>query len=519
MKFFLFSLLFPLAASAAAPPPIMGWSSWNTYRVGINDSLICRQADALVATGLRDAGYRYVNIDDGFFGQRDSTGQMHTHATRFPRGLRHVADHIHALGMKAGIYSDAGANTCGSIYDHDDSGIGAGLYGHERQDACLYFKEWGFDFIKIDYCGAGTHLNLDEETRYRAIAEAFAAEGCAPSVNICRWAFPGTWARQIATSWRISPDIRPRWTSVRDIVARNLYLAAFCQGGHYNDMDMLEVGRGMSQTEDEAHFALWCVLASPLLIGCDIAGIRPATLDMLKNPELIAINQDPLCLQAHVVRHDGDTYVLCKDLLRRRGRTRAVALYNPSDTVRRVAVSLADLCLQGPTRLRDVVRRADLPATADSIRAMLPPHAVRLLTATAPRRLPQRTFEAENAWLPCYSAISAKKKAVGAVPCEAASGRMVVRYVGGAPENVLQWDGVWREKAGPATLTITYIPAAHREMTVWVNGRKAATPALATEGTGPATTQVRVMLSAGDNQITIGNPYNWTPDIDRLDVD
>lgn len=136
-------------------PPIMGWSSWNTYRVDINDSLIRRQAGAMVELGLKDKGYRYINIDDGFFGHRDADGKMHTHPERFPDGLKGIAEHIHALGLKAGIYSDAGSNTCGSIWDNDVNGVGAGLYGHEHEDAELYFKDWGFDFIKIDYCGAG----------------------------------------------------------------------------------------------------------------------------------------------------------------------------------------------------------------------------------------------------------------------------------------------------------------------------------------------------------------------------
>lgn len=198
--------------------PIMGWSSWNTYRVHINDTLIIRQADAMVQKGLKEVGYSYVNVDDGFFGWRDERGVMQTHPERFPNGLKGVADHIHSLGLKAGIYSDAGSNTCGSIWDKDMNGIGSGLYGHEFQDATLYFKEWGFDFIKIDYCGAGQELNLEEEKRYTEIRQAIDNLGCGHvSINICRWAFPGTWARNIARSWRISADIRPEWGSVKYI--------------------------------------------------------------------------------------------------------------------------------------------------------------------------------------------------------------------------------------------------------------------------------------------------------------
>ena len=184
--------------------PIMGWSSWNTYHVNISEELIKQQADALIKHGLKEAGYNYINIDDGFFGHRDETGKMHPHPDRFPNGMKVVSDYIHSLGLKAGIYSDAGDNTCGSIYDNDANGVGSGLYGHEQQDMDLYLKEWNYDFIKIDYCG-GRELGLDEEKRYSTICQAIANTGRTDvSINICRWAFPGIWAKRLARSWRIS---------------------------------------------------------------------------------------------------------------------------------------------------------------------------------------------------------------------------------------------------------------------------------------------------------------------------
>ncbi len=254
-------------APESFPPPLMGWSSWNTYHVNINEELIKKQADALVTHGLKDAGYLYINVDDGFFGWRDETGKMHAHPERFPNGMRPISDYIHSLGLKAGIYSDAGDNTCGSIYDDDANGVGSGLYGHEQQDIDLYLKEWNYDFIKIDYCG-GRELGLDEEKRYATICEAIKNTGRTDvSINICRWAFPGTWAKSMARSWRISPDIRPRWESVKNIIRKNLYLSAYAGEGHYNDMDMLEVGRGLKQEEEEVHFGMWWSLSSPLLIG------------------------------------------------------------------------------------------------------------------------------------------------------------------------------------------------------------------------------------------------------------
>ena len=272
-------------------PPIMGWSSWNTYRIHINEELIYKQTDALLDQGLRDAGYRYINIDDGFFGYRDEKGVLHTHPKRFPNGMKPVADYIHKRGLLAGIYSEAGANTCGSIWDADKNGIGVGLYGYERQDADLFFNQWGFDFIKIDYCGAGQQLDLDEEERYTAITDAIReVANHKVALNICRWAYPGTWAKSIANSWRISADIYPAWESVKYIIDKNLYLSAYAGEGHYNDMDMLEIGRGLTPDEEKTHFGMWCIMSSPLLIGCDLTTLSSSSLKLLKNTELIAIN-------------------------------------------------------------------------------------------------------------------------------------------------------------------------------------------------------------------------------------
>ena len=182
----------------AENPPLMGWSSWNTYGFQINDSVIKVQADAMVALGFHDKGYNHINIDDGFFGGRDENGNLLIHPTRFPKGLRPLVDYIHSKGLKAGIYSDAGANTCASFWGNpkDTIGIGVGLYQHDAQDLKLYFNDLDFDFIKVDYCGADARnnadgLDLNVEQRYKEIAAAIKATGCTDATwNICRWAFP-----------------------------------------------------------------------------------------------------------------------------------------------------------------------------------------------------------------------------------------------------------------------------------------------------------------------------------------
>ena len=345
----------------AVNPPIMGWSSWNAFRVDISEDIIKHQADLMVEKGLKDVGYHYVNVDDGYFGKRDDNGIMLANEKRFPNGMKPVADHIHSLGMKAGLYTDAGNSTCGSMWDNDTAGIGAGIYGHEPQDAQLYFGDWGFDFIKIDYCG-GDALGLNEKERYTSIRNSIDKVNKDASINICRWAFPGTWAKNAATSWRISGDINAHWGSLRYVVGKNLYLSAYAGNGHYNDMDMMVIGfrndskvggQGLTPTEEEAHFGLWCIMSSPLLIGCNLENIPESSLELLKNKELIALNQDPLGLQAYVAQHENEGYVLVKDIEQKHGNVRAVALYNPSDTVCSFSVPFSSLEFGGNVKVLD----------------------------------------------------------------------------------------------------------------------------------------------------------------------
>ena len=504
-------------------PPVMGWSSWNTYRIHISDSLIRRQADAMVATGLKDAGYRYVNIDDGFFGCRDKTGRLQVHSGRFPRGLKCVADYIHSKGLRAGIYSDAGSNTCGSIWDRDPNGIGVGMYGFEAQDADLYFNEWGFDFIKIDYCGAGQQLDLDEEKRYREIRQAIDSVCDRDiSVNVCRWAYPGTWVKEIGQSWRISADITPDWWSVKAIIDKNLYLSAYAAEGHYNDMDMLEIGRGLRPNEEEVHFGMGGMMSSPLLIGCDLTAIPPASLELLKNPELIALNQDALGLQARVIQHDGEGYVLAKDIEQKRGKVRAVALYNPSDTSCIFSVPLSLLELDGKTKIRDLVRRQDEGFVKESLCDTLPARSVRILRLKAQRRLDPVRYEAEWAWMPLFSDLKKRSRGVCYKPYAKASGGMVIANLGGEDENYAEWNDIHVRREGNYRICIAYVPTRGNEreipdriLELDVNGEKLRIEELETApAAGICTVARTIRLKAGYNRIRMGSSRTWTPDID-----
>ena len=510
-------------------PPLMGWSSWNAYMVDISDSIITHQADLMVEKGLKEAGYRYVNIDDGFFGYRDERGYMVPHPERFPKGpegMRALVDHIHSLGLKAGIYSDAGDNTCGSSYNHDLNGLGAGLYGHDVVDAERYFNEWDFDFIKLDYCG-GQNLKLDPEERYREIRRVIDSVATRHiRINVCRWNFPGTWVNGIGDSWRISADIRPVWKSIKYIVGKNLYLSAYAGNGNYNDMDMLAVGYnikpspfweeglGLSYTEEEAHFGIWCIMSSPLLLGCDIEYIPEETMKIITNPELIAINQDRLGLQAHVVQHVGETYVFAKDIIEKWGNTRAVALYNPADTSMRFTLTPEEIEMTGALTVRDLNLNADL-GECSSIEMTLPPHSAKILKISG-ERIEPTLYEAEWGYCPDFTAI--KGTGVKYVPMEGTSGRAVAMNLGGSESNCLEWRDVHSISGGEyeLSLSIQYCEEA-TGLRISVNGEEKEIVSCGLAKDGFYTLNTIAELNKGENCVRIWSETPL-PAVDKLNI-
>lgn len=510
-------------------PPLMGWSSWNAYMVDISDSIITHQADLMVEKGLKEAGYRYVNIDDGFFGYRDERGYMVPHPERFPKGpegMRALVDHIHSLGLKAGIYSDAGDNTCGSSYNHDLNGLGAGLYGHDVVDAERYFNEWDFDFIKLDYCG-GQNLKLDPEERYREIRRVIDSVATRHiRINVCRWNFPGTWVNGIGDSWRISADIRPVWKSIKYIVGKNLYLSAYAGNGNYNDMDMLAVGYnikpspfweeglGLSYTEEEAHFGIWCIMSSPLLLGCDIEYIPEETMKIITNPELIAINQDRLGLQAHVVQHVGETYVFAKDILEKWGNTRAVALYNPADTSMRFTLTPEEIEMTGTLTVRDLNLNADL-GECSSIEMTLPPHSAKILKVRG-ERIEPTLYEAEWGYCPDFTAI--KGTGVKYVPMEGTSGRAVAMNLGGSESNCLEWRDVHSIAGGEYELSVTLQDCDENAgLRLSVNGEEKEMVSCGAGKNGFHTLNFPARLRKGKNCVRIWSETPL-PAVDKLNI-
>ena len=519
--------------------PTMGWSSWNTYGVNINEQLIRRQALAMVSKGLSSAGYDHINIDDGYFGGRDpETGQLLIHPQRFPKGLKDIVDYIHSKGLKAGIYSDAGRNTCGSMFNGDAIGKGVGMYEHDQQDADFFFKELGFDFIKVDFCGGSwyhneDHLVLDERERYTAIAEAIRNTGRTDvRMNACRWAYPGTWINDVAFSWRTTGDINCSWESVRNIIKENLYLSAYCHDGHYNDMDMLEVGRSLTDVEDKTHFGIWCIMASPLLIGCDLASIKTGTLNLLKNAELIALNQDPLHLQAYVCqRTQQGCYVLVKDIEEAHSTKRAFAVYNPTDDKQTVTVDFAAMDLGGEILLRDLFRKRDVGtvavpegAAAASYEVKLAPHATAIYTAVAEKRLERTLYEAETALIGNYQELVNNQSLPsgiyddGVTQC---SGGCKVGWLGRKAENSLTWTDVYSHTGGTYRLTFGYLCGESRAMQLTVNGEDVKKLTSLNSGAFDRVGKksINVHLNAGSNTVSLSNATAWMPDMDYMLVE
>lgn len=363
--------------------PIMGWASWNCFRTNITEECLKEQIDALKVTGLDKYGYTYFNVDDGFFGGRSKDGTLQFHKERFPNGIKVIADYAHKNGLKAGIYSDAGDKTCGFYYDNEgENGNNVGLYNHEEEDLKMYLLDFGFDFIKVDWCG-GLRLGLDEKEQYTKIAAIIEdirkSSGKCVVFNICRWHFPGEWAVSIADSWRTGADITPDFNSVINQIDNIKPLRKFCSPSHTNDLDMMQLGNGMSIEEEKTHFAMWCMMSTPLIIGCDLTKISKDTLEILKNNELIAINQDEACKQAYVikeVRKDkqllGEIWV--KELFGK--NEKAIAFLNRSEKQLDMSLDLKDAGMCGNIiYIRNLCEHYDMEIKGN-INITLNPHGI-----------------------------------------------------------------------------------------------------------------------------------------------
>jgi alpha-galactosidase len=369
------SLLVAQDNKLALTPP-MGWNSWNKFACNVSEDLIRQMADAMVKSGMKDAGYQYVVIDDCWQVERDSHGNIVADAKRFPSGIKALADYVHSLGLKFGIYSDAGSMTCAKR---------PGSLGHEYQDAMQY-AAWGADYLKYDWCNTSTQ---DAQASYALIRNALNATGRPIVLSICEWgtAKPWLWGKRVGGNlWRTTGDISDKWETkekdslgMLDIVDLQNGIESYAGPGHWNDPDMLEVGNGgMTADEYRAHFSLWSVLAAPLIAGNDLRDMKPEIHDILTNKEVIAVNQDALGSEGRRVVKDGDVEVWSKQM---QDGSRAVVLLNRAASEKEIGFSWENLGY--PTHLsagvRDLWRAKDLGQFKEKFSTAVAPHSVVML--------------------------------------------------------------------------------------------------------------------------------------------
>ncbi|WP_328536175.1 glycoside hydrolase family 27 protein [Streptomyces sp. NBC_00344] len=355
------------ADNGLALTPQMGFNNWNSTGCGsqFNEAMVKGIADLFVSQGLKAAGYTYVNLDDCWaLPNRDASGNLVADPVRFPDGIKAVADYVHSKGLKFGLYSSAGTKTCNS------AGFPGGL-GHEKQDAALW-ASWGVDYLKYDNCN---NTGVDAQQRYKAMGDALKATGRPILYSICEWGSnqPWNWAPPIGNSWRTTGDISDSWSSMINIAHQNQSLASYAKPGAWNDPDMLEVGNGgMTDAEYRTHFSLWSEMASPLLIGSDIRSASAATLAILKNTDVIAVDQDSLGKQGTVVSSSGGHVVMSKPLA---NGDRAVTLTNEGGSAATVGTTAAAAGLPSGSayRLSNLWSKA-VSTTSGSISATVPPH-------------------------------------------------------------------------------------------------------------------------------------------------
>ena len=395
MKRILFILICVACVSAhgqkfdqlALTPP-MGWNSWNKFACDVNEDLIRQTADAMVSSGMKDAGYQYINIDDCWHGERDPQGFIQPDPKRFPSGIKALADYVHSKGLKLGIYSDAGWKTCGGK---------PGSRGREYQDAQTY-AQWGVDYLKYDWCDAEA---LNAEGAYLTMRNALFAAGRPMVFSICEWGNqkPWLWGAKIGHLWRTTGDIYPCFDCAQDhgtwkssgilqILDMQKGLREYAGPGHWNDPDMMEVGNGMSVNEDRAHFSMWCMLAAPLIAGNDLRSMSKETREILTNKDAIAVDQDALGIQGWQYSTDGVLEIWFKPLA---GDAWAMCVLNRTPRAQKVVFdwktkTVADGFSKRETRfdtttysVRDLWTKKDLGTTKQVLDAEVPSHDVLML--------------------------------------------------------------------------------------------------------------------------------------------
>ena len=347
----------------------MGWNSWNHFACKVSDAVVRAAADAIASNGMKDAGYVYVNIDDCWQGQRDSSGVIQANE-KFPN-MKALADYVHSKGLRLGIYSSPGPQTCAKY---------EGSYRHEAQDAEQYAK-WGIDYLKYDWCSASrVYKPAEMQAAYKKMHDALARAGRPIVYSLCQYGLESVWqwgASVGGNLWRTTGDISDRYDRMSVIGFDQNGLEKYAGPGHWNDPDMLEVGNGkMSHDEYLTHMSLWCILAAPLLAGNDLSAMTPDTLAILTNSEVVAVDQDPKGVQGHRVWQEGPYEVWMKPLA---DGGKAVGLFNRGEDAATIKVNFSDIEVSGSATVRDLWAKKDLGSFEGNYSTQVPKHGVALI--------------------------------------------------------------------------------------------------------------------------------------------
>lgn len=488
------------------PAAPMGWASWNTFFENIDHNVIKAQADALVSSGLASAGYRYVNIDSGWWkGTRDGAGDITVDESQWPGGMKAIADYIHSKGLKAGIYTDAGKNGCGYYFPTPGPPhAGTGSEGHYEQDM-LRFSRWGFDYVKVDWCGADVE-KLDAPATYRALsdaaAKASATTGRELVLSICEWGKndPWNWAPGMAPLWRTGTDIifaheTPSIGMVHENFDKNQRPTAQ-HTGYYNDPDMMMIGMpGLSATASRVHMSLWAAGGSPMLLGNDLTKMNDNAISVLTNREVLAVGQDPRGLPAVEVAEDVRDQQVYAKVLSGNGR-RAVALLNRTSSAATMTVRLADLGLAGPmAAARDLWSGVATPITNGSHSVTVPAGDAVLLSIAG--------AEASAATYPVVNSratgITARTGGLAVATFEYTNGDRVAR------QTTLQVNG------GQIPTTLALPPTPKGTVSAIVSLAK-GTNSLTLSGTGVTAVEVRELPGTAGTEV-IGSQSGRCADI------
>ena len=381
--------------SLALTPPL-GWNSWNVFHENINEKQIQEIADAMVSSGLKDAGYIYLNLDDNWMDtKRDANGDLQNNPKTFPSGMKAIADYVHAKGLKFGLYGDRGKRTCHHYNNKIESQSGSN--GREVQDA-KKLAEWGVDYWKYDNCDSDPNT---QEKDYTAMSNALRNSGRDIVFSICMWEYK-EWMPKIANLWRTTFDIGPAWISqswyrgVYEIIDANNKYWQIAKPGHWNDPDMLEVGnKGLSYEEQRSQMTMWSIMAAPIMISSDVRNMSNETKELYLNKDMIAINQDSLGVQGHRISDKDGKQVWTKPLL---NGDIAVALLNNNGSTQTVECNFADLGIEGEVEVRDAWKKKDLgPVSHVSIE--LPAHGSALLRLVV-TPVPRKPFKGEAFAIP-----------------------------------------------------------------------------------------------------------------------